>query len=75
MSIYVIDEHYNGDFCGGLIGYSNYEACLETLGLSTSSRSSDVFFAFVECSILIEHRSQLVHIQSLGTDEPSTRVS
>ena len=59
------------------MGYINYEACLEMLGLTVvpSCHKSGTSFVFVEHSILIEHRSQLVHIQSLDTDESSSEAS
>lgn len=77
MSEHVIDEHYDRPFCGGLIGYINYEACLETMGIHVppSSHGPDICFAFVEHSILIDHTNQVVYLQSLETYESSPEVS
>lgn len=72
MSRYFIDEHHDRPFCGGLMGYINYEACLETQGLLSSSCGTDICFAFIERSIIIEHSTQLVHVQSLETTESSS---
>jgi para-aminobenzoate synthetase len=58
-------------FCGGLMGYITYEACLEGIGISAMSARSrpDICFAFVERSIVIDHRQKLVHIQSIEVED------
>ena len=54
-------------FCGGLMGYITYEACLETIGISASryDHRPDIHFAFVKKSIVVDHRRNVVHVQSL----------
>lgn len=71
MSGYTINNHHDRPFCGGLMGYINYEACLETIGLppTKSSQGPDICFAFIEQSIVIDHDSHRVHIQSLHQDQ------
>ncbi|KAI4176499.1 MAG: hypothetical protein LQ346_007883 [Caloplaca aetnensis] len=60
-------------FWGGLIGYISYEACLETLGMTTSypMENPDISFAFVERSVVIDHTQQLIHIQTIMADDQS----
>lgn len=64
-------------FCGGLMGYITYEAGLETIGLDNNySRTTetddnvptwrpDICFAFVERSIVVEHRTNNTYIQTI----------
>ncbi|KAL8897836.1 MAG: hypothetical protein Q9207_007004 [Kuettlingeria erythrocarpa] len=60
-------------FWGGLIGYISYEACLETLGMTTSNpmENPDISFAFVERSVVIDHSQQQIHIQTIMPDDQS----
>ena len=60
-------------FYGGFMGYITYEACLETIGITAAGceRRSDVCFAFVERSVVIDHRKGLIHIQSLLKEDSS----
>ncbi|KAL8826828.1 MAG: hypothetical protein Q9170_007252 [Blastenia crenularia] len=61
----------NIPFWGGLIGYISYEACLETIGVRTSSPDGkpDICFAFVEQSVVVDHQRQQIHIQSIKEDD------
>ncbi|KAL8788978.1 MAG: hypothetical protein Q9213_001387 [Squamulea squamosa] len=54
-------------FWGGLVGYINYEACLETIDISSSGHPDkpDISFVFIERSIVIDHQRQQVHVQSI----------
>ena len=54
-------------FSGGLMGYITYEGCLETIGVtaSCSANRPDVYFVFVERSIVIDHSKNILHVQSL----------
>lgn len=58
-------------FWGGLMGYIAYEACLETLGISSDPDPvrPDIQFAFVERSVVIDHEARQVHIQSIRDDD------
>lgn len=64
-------EHSNIPFWGGLMGYINYETCLQTIGVnrirSTGKGSSrpDLSFCFVERSIVIDHAIRKVYVQSI----------
>lgn len=61
-------------FCGGLVGYLTYEACLETIGVPATSHQGrpDICFAFIERSIVIDHKRRLVYVQSLRyNNDPS----
>lgn len=66
-------------FWGGLMGYINYEACLETINIGTSGRPDrpDISFAFIERSIVIDHQRQRLHVQSIkpGDDDWVEMVS
>lgn len=66
-------EGGNGDvpFWGGLMGYVTYEACLETIDITTSqqSKTPDLSFVFVERSIVFDHRRQRLHVQSIKPDD------
>ena len=77
MSDYAIDTHHDRPFCGGLMGYINYEACLETIGTSVSTQAlrPDICFVFIERDILIDHTQNLVHIQGLEMGVSSTEVT
>lgn len=67
MSEYQIMPDNDRAFCGGLMGYITYEACLETIGISASMRASrpDICFAFIEQSIVVDHSERVVHVQGL----------
>ncbi|MCJ1392251.1 para-aminobenzoate synthase, (PABA) [Xylographa bjoerkii] len=71
MSKYKIEMIADRAFCGGLMGYITYEAGLETIGVPVPACSGgpDICFAFVERSILIEHKQHTVYVQFLQTDE------
>ncbi|KAL8668924.1 MAG: hypothetical protein Q9168_006466 [Polycauliona sp. 1 TL-2023] len=58
-------------FWGGLVGYINYEACLETIEISTKGQPDkpDISFVFVERSVVIDHQRQRLHIQSIRPDD------
>lgn len=58
-------------FWGGLMGYISYEACLETLRITTSYSTGkpDISFAFVERSVVIDHPRQQIHIQTIRSDD------
>ncbi|KAI4168872.1 MAG: hypothetical protein LQ343_006085 [Gyalolechia ehrenbergii] len=63
-------------FCGGLMGYVSYEACLETLGFSAPKTANrpDLCFAFIERSILLDHRRQVLYVNALLFDECDGRA-
>lgn len=71
ISGFAIERDDDRAFCGGLMGYISYEACLETLDISapTPAGRPDLCFAFVERSILIDHRHQVIHVQGLHYDD------
>lgn len=54
-------------FWGGLIGYITYEVCLETINVSATSfiGRDDMCFAFVERSVVIDHITGTIYIQSI----------
>ncbi|KAL8852634.1 MAG: hypothetical protein Q9221_002514 [Calogaya cf. arnoldii] len=58
-------------FWGGLVGYINYEACLETIHIKTPGHPGkpDVSFAFVERSVVIDHQRQQLHVQSIKSED------
>ncbi|KAL9128577.1 MAG: hypothetical protein Q9217_002776 [Psora testacea] len=65
-------------FWGGLIGYINYENCLETIGVSPlhgkrsdrrTSSAPDFNFIFVERSLVIAHVDQKIYVQSLTPND------
>ena len=64
-------------FCGGLMGYISYEACLETIGMNRPSSVGhpDISFAFIERSILIDHKLQLLYVQELCYDQSDCGTS
>lgn len=62
-------------FWGGLTGYTTYEAGLESIDVSPSCTPQaprpDVWFVFVERSIVIDHADKQLYIQSIrGDDRP-----
>ncbi|KAL8696663.1 MAG: hypothetical protein Q9201_007544 [Fulgogasparrea decipioides] len=61
----------NIPFWGGLVGNISYEACLETIDIQTPSREykPDVNFVFIERSVVIDHQSQQIHVQSIKCDD------
>ncbi|KAI4134082.1 MAG: hypothetical protein LQ347_001816 [Umbilicaria vellea] len=81
MDRYKIPENLPGllplPFCGGLMGYITYEACLETIGLDNdnyrmteadiklNASRPDICFAFVERSIVVEHQTNNTYIQTI----------
>jgi para-aminobenzoate synthetase len=59
-------------FWGGFIGFVSYEAGLETIDVTPSKDSRerpDVWFVFVERSIVIDHVKGMVNVQSLRKDD------
>jgi para-aminobenzoate synthetase len=62
-------------FWGGLMGFINYEASLETIGIRPhidrnssrprGSRNPDMSFVFVERSIVIDHQKGRLYVQSI----------
>ncbi|QIX01822.1 hypothetical protein AMS68_007339 [Peltaster fructicola] len=59
-------------FWGGFIGYVSYEAGLSTLDISPSAgdcSKPDLWFVFVERSIVIDHVDGVAYIQSLRRDD------
>nr|POE46185.1 aminodeoxychorismate synthase [Quercus suber] len=59
-------------FWGGLIGYFSYEAGLELIDVLPSNvrvSRPDMFFVFVERSIVVDHRSNLAYIQTVREDD------
>ena len=71
----IITNHNDIAFCGGLMGYITYEACLETIGVHAPSRpgGADICFAFVERSIVLDHKARTLSIQSLRPDDTSSK--
>jgi para-aminobenzoate synthetase len=59
-------------FWGGFVGFVSYEAGLETIDVAPSIDSQerpDVWFVFVERSIVLDHVEGHVYIQSLRKDD------
>ena len=57
-------------FWGGFMGYISYEACLETIDVTPGKPCVDpdvptIHFAFIHRSIVIDHETSEVYIQSL----------
>ncbi|KAL8789712.1 MAG: hypothetical protein Q9195_006709 [Heterodermia aff. obscurata] len=77
MSGLTIQVDNDRAFSAGLMGYIAYEACLETIGVNTrkSSGHPDISFAFIERSILIDHKHQLLYVQALRHDTPDSSTS
>ncbi|MCJ1431977.1 para-aminobenzoate synthase, (PABA) [Xylographa pallens] len=71
MFKYKIVTNVNRAFCGGLMGYITYEAGLETIGVPVPAcpGGPDICFAFIQHSILIDHKQHTVHIQFLQVNE------
>ena len=67
MSDHAIELDDDRAFCGGLMGYISYEAGLETIEVDTDTSASrpGICFAFIERSILIDHKRHVVHVQGL----------
>lgn len=69
------EGHPDIPFWGGLIGYITYEACLETIDIAPSARSSyesrnpDLSFVMIERSIAISHEANTVHVQSIKSED------
>lgn len=70
--------HTEVPFWGGLMGYITYEACLETIDIhqgndaasdSLGANRPNLCFVFVERSIVIDHQTQKLHIQSIKTND------
>ena len=64
--------HTDVPFWGGLMGYINYEACLETIDVCSKAKHSDrpdLSFAFVERSIVINHERRLFYVQSIKSQD------
>ncbi|KAL8718545.1 MAG: hypothetical protein Q9225_004335 [Loekoesia sp. 1 TL-2023] len=77
MASYAVERDDERAFCGGLMGYVSYEACLETIGIDTSTPEDrpDLCFAFIERSILVDHKRHLLHVQGLQYDEADCSTS
>ena len=67
-------EYKEIPFWGGLIGYVDYDSCLETINVSAPPigrrnqrhlRKADLSFVFIQRSIVIAHLHQKIYIQSL----------
>jgi para-aminobenzoate synthetase len=59
-------------FWGGFVGFVSYEAGLETIDVAPSKDSKerpDVWFVFVERSIVLDHVKGTVYVQSLRRDD------
>ncbi|MCJ1332796.1 Protein phosphatase PP2A regulatory subunit B [Thelotrema lepadinum] len=58
-------------FWGGLMGYITYEACLETIEVPSRQqrKEPDIGLACVERSIVIDHTTSSVHIQSIRPND------
>jgi para-aminobenzoate synthetase len=66
-------------FWGGLMGYVSYEAALQSISVDVKetmesaspndTRKSDIQFVLVERSIVIDHLSEMVYVQTLRDDE------
>jgi para-aminobenzoate synthetase len=59
-------------FWGGFVGFVSYEAGLETINVAPSRGSQerpDVWFVFVERSIVLDHVEGTVYVQSLRKDD------
>lgn len=54
-------------FWGGFVGYINYEAGVETLGIRAAASSAvpDINLIFVERSIVIDHKAGRMFVQSI----------
>ncbi|KAK5657202.1 hypothetical protein OQA88_3260 [Cercophora sp. LCS_1] len=54
-------------FWGGFMGYISYEAGLETIDVEphTTSSAPDINFAFIHRSIILDHQTSSLYVQSL----------
>ena len=68
---HVIDQVPDIPFWGGLMGYITYEACLETIKISSAESQGrpDICFAFVERSLVIDHVQKTVQVQSIKEND------
>jgi len=69
MFTHTVETDTGRAFCGGLMGY--IEACLETIGIPvlTQPGGPNICFAFIERSILIDHKNHMVHVQCLQMND------
>lgn len=61
-------------FWGGLVGFISYEAGLETIDVvppRVDEEQSDVWFVFVERSIVVDNVKRKVYVQSIREDDES----
>ena len=63
--------HTEIPFWGGLMGYINYEACLETIGIrqpadQANEQKPDIRLVFIERSIVLHHPTRKLFIQSIN---------
>lgn len=67
MAKHEITNNSDRAFCGGLVGYITYEACLETIGVSATCHENrpDIHFVFVKKSIVVDHKRSMLYVQSL----------
>ncbi|GME40405.1 ADC synthase [Neofusicoccum parvum] len=76
----VTDGPVDSPFWGGLIGFVSYEAGLETINVhptpapqqaqtSSKFRKPDLAFVFVTRSIIVDHVSHKIYIQSIRDDD------
>ena len=62
-------------FWGGMMGFISYEACLETIDVkapplnATTHERAQLSFALVERSVVVEHATQRVFVQSVQRDD------
>ncbi|WPH03480.1 Hypothetical protein R9X50_00636000 [Acrodontium crateriforme] len=64
----------NVPFWGGLVGFFSYEAGLETINVAPpfcDSARPDVWFVFVERSIVIDHITNTAYVQTIRSDDIS----
>ena len=59
----------NLPFWGGLMGYTTYEACLETLDIQSSPNPCDLGFVFIERSIVVSHKKKDLYVQSIVRED------
>ena len=66
-----VDQYPDIPFWGGLMGYITYEACVETIKitLKESQGHTDISFAFVERSIVVDHVQNTIYVQSIKQDD------
>lgn len=67
---------HDSPFWGGFMGYISYEAGLETINVTlhescASSQTHDINFAFIHRSVVIDHATGQIYVQSLSpNDQP-----